>query len=104
MPQSVRISDRIYELAAREAEQMDRSLAQQIEHWIKLGVALEISRGTTLADVRAAAVKVRRALDEQSIRSGRRKPDALFAFSTDTARAARVVAPKGAFSEFDRRR
>jgi hypothetical protein len=38
---SVRISDDLFALARGESEAMSRSIAQQLEHWAKIGVALE---------------------------------------------------------------
>jgi ParD-like antitoxin of type II ParDE toxin-antitoxin system len=56
MAKSIRITDDLYRLAAHEARLMDRSLAQQIEHWVKLGVGVERNAGATLDDVRSAAL------------------------------------------------
>ena len=41
MAKSIRISDELYELALQQAALMERSLAQQVEHWVKLGVGVE---------------------------------------------------------------
>jgi hypothetical protein len=38
---SVRISDDLFALARGESEAMSRSIAQQLEHWAKIGLALE---------------------------------------------------------------
>ena len=38
---SVRISDDLFELARGESAAMSRSIAQQLEHWARIGVALE---------------------------------------------------------------
>jgi ParD-like antitoxin of type II bacterial toxin-antitoxin system len=38
---SVRISDDLFALARSESSAMSRSIAQQLEHWAKIGAALE---------------------------------------------------------------
>lgn len=43
---AVKVSDALYELAQREAGAMTRSIAQQIEHWARLGVALSAGHVT----------------------------------------------------------
>lgn len=98
MAKSIRISDDLYELALREAESMQRSLAQQIEHWVKLGVGLEHQPGSTLDDVRAAALQYRHVKDEADVRSGRRVASSLHAIPAAWARNAKVEYPKGAFA------
>lgn len=51
MSQTIRISDSLHALAQREAELMSRTVAQQLEHWARLGLALEAS-GVTASQVR----------------------------------------------------
>lgn len=41
----LRISDEIVHLAREEAELSDRSLTSQIEHWVRLGMAVEAVLG-----------------------------------------------------------
>jgi len=48
---SIRIADDVYSLAQQEAAVMSRSIAQQLEHWAKLGAALEFA-GVTQDHVR----------------------------------------------------
>ncbi len=48
MPKSIRVSDGIYELAASAGEAVNRSLAEQVEYWARLGAALDAA-GITLA-------------------------------------------------------
>jgi len=38
---SIRISDELFDLARDESGAMSRSIAQQLEHWAKIGAALE---------------------------------------------------------------
>ena len=73
MAKSIRITDELYELATHEAALMQRSLAQQIEHWVKLGIGVESAAGATVDDVRAAALRYRAInRDEQWRRPARR--------------------------------
>jgi hypothetical protein len=58
---SVRISDDLFALARGEAVTMSRSIAQQLEHWGKLGAAVE-QAGITQEQLRrilGGAVRVR---------------------------------------------
>jgi hypothetical protein len=48
MAKSIRVSDGIYELAASAGDAVNRSLADQIEYWARLGAALDAA-GLTLA-------------------------------------------------------
>jgi hypothetical protein len=98
MAKSIRITDELYELAMHEANLMHRSLAQQIEHWVKLGVGVERTAGATVDDVRSAALKYRHARDEAQVRSGRRTASSLHAIPSSIARSARAEFPKTAFS------
>ena len=40
---SIRVSDKLYQDAQLSSELQDRSIAQQIEHWARVGQATEIS-------------------------------------------------------------
>ncbi|NML14781.1 TA system antitoxin ParD family protein [Azohydromonas caseinilytica] len=51
MSQTIRIPDSLLALAQREAELMSRTVVQQLEHWARLGLALEAS-GVTASQVR----------------------------------------------------
>jgi len=46
---SIRVSADLFERALERGELMSRSAAQQIEHWARLGAALE-ARGLSVAD------------------------------------------------------
>ena len=98
MAKSIRITDELYDLATHEAALMHRSLAQQIEHWVKLGVGVERTAGATVDDVRSAAMQYRLARDEADVRSGRRTAASLHAIPASLARTARAEFPKAAFS------
>lgn len=47
----VRVDAELYEEAARAAEVMSRSTAQQIVHWARVGRELEASAGVSVGDV-----------------------------------------------------
>jgi len=98
MAKSIRITDELYELATQEAAMMNRSLAQQIEHWVKLGVGIERTAGATMDDVRAASMQYRLAREEAAVRSGRRTASSLHAIPASVARSARAEFPKAAFA------
>ena len=96
MPKTVRISDELHEMAAKEAALVHRSLAQQIEHWVKLGIGVE--RTAALDDVRAAALQYRHARDEADVRSGRRSAKSLHAIPDSLVKNAKMEFSPGAFS------
>jgi hypothetical protein len=98
MAKSIRITDELYELATQEAALMGRSLAQQIEHWVKLGVGVEHASGATVNDVRAAALHYRQARDEADVRSGRKKASSLHAIPASLIRNAKIDSPQGVSS------
>jgi hypothetical protein len=47
MAKSIRVSDGIYELAASAGDAVNRSLADQVEYWARLGAALDAA-GVTM--------------------------------------------------------
>ena len=98
MAKSVRITDELYELAMQEAALMERSLAQQVEHWVKLGVGVERSSGATIDDVRAAALRYRHVRDEAAVRSGRKSAESLHVIPASLIRNAKLEFPKAAFA------
>jgi hypothetical protein len=98
MAKSIRISDELYELAGREAGLMHRSLAQQLEHWVRLGVGLELSGGATIDDVRSAAVQYRHARDQTAVRHGKRSAASLHAIPAELAKSAHADFPADAFA------
>jgi len=51
---SVRLPDELVDQARRDANVFSRTVSGQIEHWLKLGLALEATPGLTLDRVRAA--------------------------------------------------
>ena len=99
MARSIRISDALYALATAEARLMDRSLAQQLEHWAKLGFALDRSGLSSLDDVRAAALRFRHATDAASVQAGQRSAASLHVIPKDMVRQFRMSFPAEAFED-----
>lgn len=65
---TVKLNARLVEEARREAELFQRSIAGQIEHWAKLGRAIENARGFSLERVRmalAGALKIEDLTDDE---------------------------------------
>lgn len=52
MAQSIRVSDDVYHLAAEVGAAQSRSLAQQVEHWVRLGIALDAAGLTTAQEMK----------------------------------------------------
>ena len=67
MARNVRISDDLHALAAWEARLQDRSIAQQIEHWAKRGIA-----AAGLVDSTDAAIAMTHRLDALEVETGKR--------------------------------
>jgi hypothetical protein len=105
MAQSIRISDDLYDMAQNVSQALGRSLAQQMEHWARLGAALEAAgvsapaamallAGGADADGFVAAalgrvesgdgglqsLKDRQRQDAEDVRAGRRSARSLWAF------------------------
>jgi hypothetical protein len=115
MAKSVRISDELYALVEKTAATMSRSLSQQLEHWARIGAALDAS-GLTTAQVLelmgrrnplteqvlammlakehkqrgATEIAKRHAADEAAVRVGRRKATDLVVFPKGMLRNART--------------
>lgn len=77
---------------------MQRSLAQQVEHWVKLGVGLEHAQGASVDDIRAAALQYRHARDEAAVRTGRRSATSLYVIPESLVRNAQIEMPRNAFA------
>lgn len=98
MAKSIRISDELYDLAVHEARLMQRSLAQQVEHWVKLGVGIERSGGATVNEVREAALRYLHVRDEAAVRSGRKSAESLHAIPASVVKGAKLTFPDAAFA------
>ena len=92
MAKNVRISDTLYALAQAEAWLQDRSIAQQIEHWAKLGMAAARHAGRTV-DVVDSAAEVTRRMDILDVRSGKRAPGDLHFIPAELARNCTLTFP-----------
>jgi hypothetical protein len=110
---SIRISASLFEIAQRQATLMCRSTAQQVEHWARLGAALEASGTPTDVVVRLldrvpsqaeasftevstemalrAFKRERQARDMKAISSGAATNDQMSWFTKRRARAAKPV-------------
>lgn len=76
MAKNVRISDNLYALAQVECLVENRSIAQQLEFWAKLGMAAAIARagaGTSATGSLQATIETTRRLDALDVRSGLRE-------------------------------
>jgi len=93
MAKNARISDSLYALAQAEAWFQDRSIAQQIEHWAKLGMAAA-RRGEGKVGVLDSAAEVTRRMDILEVRSGRREARELHFVPPDAARQGKPVFPR----------
>jgi hypothetical protein len=96
MAKNVRISDDLYALAQLESGLQDRSIAQQLEHWAKRGMAAvagaeSVQGGTSVLD---AAVAMTRKLDALDVLSGKRSADAQHFISRSVARRSRPAFPR----------
>lgn len=92
MAKNVRISDTLYALAQAEAWLQDRSIAQQLEHWAKLGMAAA-RRGEGRVGVLDSAAEMTRRMDILEVSSGRRGSDALHFIPGEEARRSKPVFP-----------
>ena len=121
MPKSIRVSDGIYELAASAGEAVNRSLAEQIEYWARLGASLDAA-GITMAQAvqllggdamlkerviahvgrsrstrqrrtytGAASIAARNAQLEDEVSAGLRSPESLFLLSRKQLKSATFV-------------
>jgi len=121
MAKSIRVSDGIYELAASAGEAVNRSLADQVEYWARLGAALDTA-GITMAQALqllggdaalkerviahvgqshaarqrrsykgAASIAARHAQLEDEVTAGKRSPESLFLLSRRQLKSATFV-------------
>ena len=92
MAKNIRVSDNLYALAQAEAWLQDRSLAQQIEHWAKLGMAAA-RLGEGRVDVSDSAAEMTRRMDILEVQSGRREASELHFIPREMAREGKLVFP-----------
>lgn len=99
MAKSVRVSDDLYGLAAAQARLMQRSLAQQIEYWARLGEALE--RSGDRDAIQRAALSDLHEVERARVRRDRLPGRTLHMIPARFAREAELTFPAGAFDEED---
>ena len=103
MSNSLRISSALFDAAASAGATLDRSTAQQVEHWARLGRALE-QRGLTVDNAIAllnttteteeslwAHKRRLQARDIARVQSGRAHPSDLSIFAPGMAKRAKVL-------------
>jgi len=90
MAKNVRISDDLYALAQWEARLQDRSIAQQLEHWAKRGIAT-----TGIVDATQTAIALTQKLDALEVESGERSADSLHFIPRSVARQSKPAFPSG---------
>ena len=104
MSRSLRVSDALFDSASAVGEVFSRSAAQQVEHWARLGKALESAGLTTDAAVRLFGLgegeseeslwrrkRARQKLDIQNVESGRVRQEDMHLFTAEAARKAKVL-------------
>jgi hypothetical protein len=89
---SIRIADEVYSLAQQEAAVMSRSIAQQLEHWAKLGAALE-SAGVTHDQMRRILGGDLRVRERVFMKLGLATQESMALIPPAAARSARVTMP-----------
>jgi hypothetical protein len=95
MAKNVRISDNLYTLAQLESRLENRSIAQQLEYWAKLGMVAASGRSTTsaLATV-TATLELTRRLDALDVRNGVHEPNYFHFIPDSVARQSTVTYPR----------
>jgi hypothetical protein len=89
---SVRLADELYDAAQQEAALMSRSIAQQLEHWARLGAALEAA-GVTAEQLRAILGGDQRTRERVFMKLGLESQERMLLVPPDTARRAKVTFP-----------
>lgn len=91
MAKNVRISDALYLLAQAEAQIQDRSIAQQLEHWAKLGLAAASTEARR--EALEATLAQTRALDALDVKSGKVKASHFHFMSNDMVKKTTPAFP-----------
>ena len=91
MSKSVRIPDELHALATWVAKAEDRGIAEQLRHWIKLGIAAETKR-VPLSDV-DVEVALGGRLDIMDVATGKRSQESLLLISRERARQSKPTFP-----------
>ena len=93
MAKSIRVSDRLYDLADATSQKMHRSLAQQIEHWAELGRALEAA-GVTTVQILEILEGDARARERLMLKLGLATQESMYLFPIALARKTQVQFPE----------
>jgi len=91
MSKSVRIPDELHALATWVAKAEDRGIAEQLGHWIRLGIAAEAKRLPLGAIDVANALSGK--LDEMDVATGKRSQESLLLISRARARRSKCTFP-----------
>ena len=91
MSKSVQIPDDLHALAKWVAKAEDRGVAEQLSHWIKLGIAAEAKR-LPLSEVDLARALSGK-LDEMDVATGKRSQESLLLISRERARQSKPTFP-----------
>ena len=104
MSRSLRVSEALFESATADGELLSRSAAQQVEHWARLGRALEAA-GLTV-DAAASLLsngfagneallwrrkRMRQRKDLENLETGRSRQEDAYLFTAAAARRAKVL-------------
>ena len=89
---SIRIGDEWYAQVQQEAALMSRSIAQQLEHWGRIGAALEAA-GVTHDQVRAILGGDLRARERAFMKLGLASPARMLLIPPEMARTAKIGLP-----------
>ncbi len=100
MAKGVRITDDMYRLALAESQRQERSIAQQVEYWAKLGMQMTLG-GTAVSDaenerflaLESTATKSREHLGED-VRQGRLNAQALSWFQREYVSSVTLDVPE----------
>jgi len=93
MAKSIRVSDHLYFLADATSRKVHRSLAQQIEHWVELGHALEAA-GVTTAQVLDILGGNLRARERLMLKLGLAEQESMYLFPVTLAQQTKVSFPE----------
>lgn len=95
MAKNVRISDALYSLAQLESRLENRSIAQQLEYWAKLGMVSGKAGATTggATSSSRAAVEATRRLDALDVQMGSRQADYFHFIPRSVARKSKLKFP-----------
>lgn len=96
MAKAIRVSDSLYRLAQLEAALESRSIAQQIEHWAKRGMAAaRVAEDAASYDTSLeTALWVTRRSDILDVESGARQAEDLHFVPSSVARDSDVLPPR----------